>query len=697
MAIDNFRRTDVVLDKANGYILDEQFGKVGDIKGRDLVVQITNNGVIQDQSGLKLVLAWTHNQIKNTGIEPFIPLNAAQGIFKVTYPAEMMNEGFVTANIGIVQSGGTTFTRNFTLRVEKNAGNADAAITSDSWTVLVDALEKVNNAEQLLKNTIAGLEEKYGSSIGDMGKFRDWDATLIKKMSNEFGERGINVKWLGAKGDGDTDDSTAIQNAIQLARDNFSNHTGSNAVIIPQGTYFLQSTIELPPYVKLTSTGLVKLVSGVTDGALIHIKYDDADTAAIANEYTRGEYTRGALINGASGGFNLINKSATKTGIAILIGDNTDRSSSLAVSRFSLTDLTINGFSIAIKHNVYNVYLGVYTRLHLEQNTTNVQFGDADHVDVVNSGENMAFNNCVFAGAENSFVWHCGGFDCNFNNCSMDFNANVFDLKRGWKSINYLGGHIEGCPKVFYYETTNASDVYFKQSSAPTFNFYGTIMFCNPAEDSYLFETKNDATKAHLLLSNPRFIVTQPGLNNYYLANKNVDVNCQGITTQSENLIPIAENINPVPAWSYQDTAKFTVNSGAGVEGSFTTTGIPENKFGTVFSGLGKGSVNPWTTLTTHKFTVVNKSNIFSKILYFCEGTFRYAEIKYKFYDYSQALISETSQGVNFIEAGADKWIQGSLLQSVPGGAVSCETVITVSKIDSGKRAYVGPIMCSAI
>lgn len=304
MVIDKFRRTDVVLDKANSYILDEQFGKVGDIKGRDLVVQITNDGVIQDQSGIKLVLAWAHNQVKNTGIEPFEELNVQQGIFKVTYPAEMMNEGTVTANIGVVQENGTTFTRNFTLRVEKNAGNADAAITSDSWTVLLEALEKVNEAEQLLKNTIAGLEEKYGSSIGDMKAFRGWDPTIIAKMSNEFADRGINVKWFGAVGDGVTDDTKAIQdtiNYIRLGIANDDNLIKNNVVILPAGTYFITKTITLPPYIKLATTGLANIVSDVIDGPAIDIDYFD-DDVNFKDKFNKEENLKGHLINGDLGG-----------------------------------------------------------------------------------------------------------------------------------------------------------------------------------------------------------------------------------------------------------------------------------------------------------------------------------------------------------------------------------------------------------
>ncbi len=57
----------------------------------------------------------------------------------------------------------------------------------------------------------------------------------IDKINNEFNDWGVNVKWFGAKGDGVTDDSDAIQEAV---------NTGKN-VFVPAGTYLITKTISL--------------------------------------------------------------------------------------------------------------------------------------------------------------------------------------------------------------------------------------------------------------------------------------------------------------------------------------------------------------------------------------------------------------------------------------------------------------------
>lgn len=58
MSIENFKKANLVLDSADSYILETQFSKVGDISGRDLVVQITNKGVVENQPfGLEIQTA----------------------------------------------------------------------------------------------------------------------------------------------------------------------------------------------------------------------------------------------------------------------------------------------------------------------------------------------------------------------------------------------------------------------------------------------------------------------------------------------------------------------------------------------------------------------------------------------------------------------------------------------------------------
>lgn len=60
----------------------------------------------------------------------------------------------------------------------------------------------------------------------------------FKIIEEEFNDRSVNVKWFGAKGDGSTDDTTAIQNAV-----NYVKSMGTGTVYFPDGTYMISATI----------------------------------------------------------------------------------------------------------------------------------------------------------------------------------------------------------------------------------------------------------------------------------------------------------------------------------------------------------------------------------------------------------------------------------------------------------------------
>lgn len=75
-----------------------------------------------------------------------------------------------------------------------------------------------------------------------------------------FNENSIvNVKDFGAKGDRDTDDTQAIQNAINSIKptswDSYKGNVGG-VVYFPEGTYTITNTIELPAFVKLKGSGM---------------------------------------------------------------------------------------------------------------------------------------------------------------------------------------------------------------------------------------------------------------------------------------------------------------------------------------------------------------------------------------------------------------------------------------------------------
>ena len=65
------------------------------------------------------------------------------------------------------------------------------------------------------------------------------DLTKLKNYSR-ITDIATNVKSLGAKGDGTTDDTTALQNAFNLARDN-----GNVKLYFPEGTYLISNYIQV--------------------------------------------------------------------------------------------------------------------------------------------------------------------------------------------------------------------------------------------------------------------------------------------------------------------------------------------------------------------------------------------------------------------------------------------------------------------
>ncbi|MFS1012642.1 BppU family phage baseplate upper protein [Enterococcus casseliflavus] len=146
--------------------------------------------------------------------------------------------------------------------------------------------------DQLSEDAAGNLMLLYQSLRDKTGKdsdFREFEAdkSFMRRVFNESAERGINVKWFGARGDGQTDDTEAIQRAIDYAAEN-----NFFKVKIPDGVYLIKAWDETSTSTTyLRDTGGIALKDNLTlelsDGTILKVPenpYDAYNVIRICNK-----------------------------------------------------------------------------------------------------------------------------------------------------------------------------------------------------------------------------------------------------------------------------------------------------------------------------------------------------------------------------------------------------------------------------
>lgn len=161
------------------------------------------------------------------------------------------------------------------------------------------------------------------SDFGDISSFKQpLGKTFVDKLNNEFSNRNINVKWYGAKGDGVTDDTAAIQAAINAA---FADG-GNISVFLPAGTYLISTTLNLMA---------TNDPSDFYHGHGVHlIGHDKSSTTIVKNNNVKGSNGYDSVIEVA--GFVVNSTTSAKSGTGIWIKNLTLENNSTAAESWAI-------------------------------------------------------------------------------------------------------------------------------------------------------------------------------------------------------------------------------------------------------------------------------------------------------------------------------------------------------------------------
>lgn len=145
---DSFYYQPVQIDTINTRVNADLFAKEGDVNGRGILLTLTENGLMKDTTGIALNLKWEHMSVGNQGVDNFEEVDLTKGLYKITYPIEMLNLGTVRAYIQIIDNGKSAGIRNLKITIERGVGDDTVIVRSDSFTALAQALIDVNNLEK---------------------------------------------------------------------------------------------------------------------------------------------------------------------------------------------------------------------------------------------------------------------------------------------------------------------------------------------------------------------------------------------------------------------------------------------------------------------------------------------------------------------------------------------------------------------
>lgn len=264
----------------------EPFNNLGLIKVRQnnkgsetLEFQLTENNQVIDLTGMDLYFNTKFNRFNPVQQRATI-VDAKKGIIRYTlndYDMQLSNPfqpAYFEFRVGDKYVGSTqTFFYHIVKSIYQECTDGSTYIIrleelfkifqdffntqSQDWLEFVEAnreiLESIDPGGMILTELI----DARHSSLTDI-KHKRLNERLYA-LDDEFKDNYINVKWFGAVGDGVTDDTAAINKALDFCNNNFQNFISGEyqkyILFFPSGQYIYNGTMQLRSNISLVGVG----------------------------------------------------------------------------------------------------------------------------------------------------------------------------------------------------------------------------------------------------------------------------------------------------------------------------------------------------------------------------------------------------------------------------------------------------------
>jgi hypothetical protein len=257
----------------------------------------------------------------------------------------------------------------------------------------------------------------------------------------------LSVREFGVVGDGLTDDTSALQRAIDYVRGEAARlHDTSHlpCLSLPAGRYLLSETIQIAPWVKLCTVGSVLL-------DFTHLPVDQ-DGVVCRNEITdlprdlSYPGNRSPFLDGSGGTLSILGPGSSRSnGWGIVMGNRDSRFPG-TVRDAGGRNVVVTGWRGALRIDPIHIYLNSWISCRFEQNREDSVYVAALPTRNGDSGERMTFYDCTFSRSKRILNVDSDSQDFVFDACSFDFTGDVirFGPNSRYGTVALSHCHIEG-------------------------------------------------------------------------------------------------------------------------------------------------------------------------------------------------------------------------------------------------------------